>query len=168
MDTYPYIEVASGTSRLSESAAAVLSGAAGYTRLRGRVILTQRPDGVAVEADVRGLPITPTGFFAFHLHEGPCGPAGNDPANAFPQAGGHFNPGGQPHPMHAGDFPPLIETGNGSAYLSFLTSRFTVRQVIGRSVVIHLDPDDFHTQPAGNAGRKIACGLIVPRQRRAR
>lgn len=66
---------------------------------------------------------------------------------------------GQAHPEHAGDLPPLIRC-RGNAYLSFRTDRFSVNEIIGRTVVIHSDPDDFHTQPAGNAGKKIACGVI--------
>lgn len=163
MDTYPYLEVSARAPQTMESAVAVIAGGPAYAQVRGRVRFTQRPDGVAVEAHIQGLPRTPTGFFAFHLHEGVCGNPGNDPAAYFPQTGGHYNPNGEAHPMHAGDFPSLLETGTGAAYLNFLTSRFTVRQIIGRSVVIHLDPDDFHTQPSGNAGPKIACGVVASR-----
>ena len=55
--------------------------------------------------------------------------------------------------------PPLLRC-KGNAYLSVKTDRFTVDEIIGRTLVIHSDPDDFHTQPAGNAGKKIACGVI--------
>ena len=48
----------------------------------------------------------------------------------------------------------------GKAYMKVLTGRFCVEEVIGRTVILHIDPDDFHTQPSGNAGRKIACGVI--------
>lgn len=142
------------------AAVAVVAGGPAYAQLRGRVQFTQRPNGVSVEADIRGLPSTPTGFFAFHLHEGPCGAPGNDPAAYFPQSGMHYNPQGQPHPQHAGDFPPLLRAAGGAAYLCFLTSRFTLAQIIGRSVIIHLGPDDFKTQPSGNPGPKIACGTV--------
>lgn len=63
------------------------------------------------------------------------------------------------HPKHAGDLPPLLEC-KGQAYLSVKTDRFTVDEIIGRTVIIHSDSDDFSTQPTGNAGRKIACGVI--------
>lgn len=65
----------------------------------------------------------------------------------------------QVHPKHAGDLPPLLAC-QGSAYLSVKTDRFCVEDILGRTVVIHSDPDDFHSQPAGNAGKKIACGVI--------
>lgn len=164
VDTYPYVEVQTPGQQLPEIAVANITGSPAFFQVRGKVQFTQRPGGVAVDAHIHGLPLTPSGFFAFHLHEGICGDPGNDPANAFPQSGGHFNPMNMPHPMHAGDFPPLLETASGAAYLSFMTTRFTVRQIIGRAVIIHLDPDDFTTQPSGNAGQKIACGVVVLKQ----
>ena len=105
-------------------------------------------------ADINGLPDSETGFFAFHIHEGDncCG-------IGFPNTGGHFNPDGAAHPRHAGDLPPLL-SNNGKAYSQVLTGRFRVNDIIGRTVVIHSDPDDFRAQPPGNAGQKIACGAI--------
>lgn len=136
------------------SAAAVLRGDSSHPRLRGIVRFLQRRDGVLIEAEVYGLPKTETGFFAFHIHEGKsCDGAG------FPNAGGHFNPGRTEHPSHAGDLPPLL-ADHGSAYMKVLTGRFHVDEIIGRTVIIHEEPDDFHTQPSGNAGGKIACGVI--------
>ncbi len=148
--------------RTVRRAYAAVHGAPAYPKLQGEVHFTQIDAGVVVEAFVEGLPSTPSGFFAFHLHEGECGEAGSDPANAFPSSGGHYNPGMQPHPRHAGDFPPLIADSQGRAYLRFMTDRFALEQVIDRSVVIHLQPDDFHTQPSGDSGPKIACGTIRP------
>lgn len=81
----------------------------------------------------------------------------NDP---FPLTGSHYNPDNCPHPYHAGDLPPLF--GNrGIAWSAFLTNRFQVRDVLGKTVIIHASPDDFTSQPAGNSGKKIACGVIV-------
>lgn len=126
----------------------------GEGRLRGTVKFYATACGSLVAADIRGLPKSDTGFFAFHIHEGDsCG--GGD----FADTGGHFNPGGEAHPRHAGDLPPLLSE-NGTALLVVATTRFTPKEVIGRTVVIHERPDDFHTQPSGNAGRKIACGVI--------
>lgn len=123
--------------------------------LCGSVRFYQRCDGVLVEAEVTGLPCdNPAGFFALHIHEG-----GDCCGQSFSNTGGHYNPNGCPHPTHAGDLPPLLSS-NGKAYLAVLTNRFCVKDVIGRTVVIHGGPDDFHTQPAGNAGTKIACGVI--------
>ena len=65
-----------------------------------------------------------------------------------------------PHPYHAGDLPPLI--GNdGFAYMSVLTNRFKIDEIINKVIVIHENKDDFTTQPSGNAGKKIGCGKIV-------
>jgi len=77
----------------------------------------------------------------------------------FPETGSHYNPAGNPHPRHSGDLPPLIKC-NGGAHMSVTTDRFTVKEIIGKTVVIHSMPDDFTTQPAGNAGTKIGCGVI--------
>ena len=107
-----------------------------------------------VTAEVSGLPENDTGFFAFHIHEGSdCG--GTD----FSDTGGHYNPDAREHPRHAGDLPPLLSMA-GRAFLAVETGRFTPCEVVGRTVVIHGSADDFHTQPAGNAGKKIACGVI--------
>lgn len=135
-------------------AVARIRGGEGAPLLRGVVRFFQRADGVLVEAEIVGLPKTETGFFAFHIHEGGgCGGEG------FSETGGHFDPGGMMHPNHAGDLPPLLGD-HGKAYMKVFTDRFFLAEVIGRTVVIHSDPDDFHTQPSGNAGTKIACGVI--------
>ena len=114
---------------------------------RGLVRFWQTPGGVLIEARVRGLPKTDTGFFAFHIHES--------------AAGGHYDPAGRPHPRHAGDLPPLLACGGG-AYLAVMTCRFRLGEILGRTAVIHRDPDDFHTQPSGNPGPMIARGIICP------
>lgn len=120
----------------------------------GEVRFYQKEQAVLVSINVKGLPATKTGFFGFHIHEGDnCG--GTD----FSGTGSHYNPEETPHPTHAGDLPPLIRC-NGGAHQCVSTDRFTVAEIIGRTVVIHDSPDDFHTQPAGNAGTKIACGVI--------
>lgn len=125
--------------------------------LSGTVKFFPRRDGTLVVAEIFGLPEgTDEGFFAFHIHEGDscCGES-----EGFPETGGHFNPRGAAHPGHAGDLPPLLSC-NGYAYGAVFTDRFRVRDIIGRTAVIHEGADDFHTQPAGNSGTKIACGVI--------
>ena len=115
----------------------------------------QLPGGVLVEAELTGLPSQPPSvFFAFHIHEkGDCSGEG------FRNTGGHYDPESRPHPFHAGDLPPLLSC-KGGVYQAVITGRFCVKDVIGRSVVIHAGPDDLHSQPAGNAGAKIGCGVI--------
>lgn len=139
---------------IAMDAFARLRGGDAAPNLSGVVRFYGRRDGVLVEADISGLPPSETGFYGFHIHEGTgCG------GENFSDTGGHFNPGNTLHPNHAGDLPPLL--GNlGRAYMLVLTDRFRVPDILGKTVVIHGDPDDFHTQPAGNSGRKIACGVI--------
>ena len=136
------------------TAIANIQGGKDYPELSGQVKFYQKRNAVLIVADIRGLPKTPTGFFGFHIHEGhSCG--GKD----FAETKGHYNPTGAPHPAHAGDLPPLMLC-NGGAYFSVATDRFNVRDIIGRTVVIHAMPDDFNSQPSGNAGMKIGCGVI--------
>ena len=129
--------------------------------INGEVNFYQLDDRVLVTAEVEGLPKKSfdceCGVFGFHIHEGEsCTGTAEDP---FADTKGHYNPDKCPHPCHAGDMPPLF--GNdGSAWMAFITDRFEVRNIIGKTVVIHSMPDDFTTQPAGNSGKKIACGVI--------
>ncbi len=125
--------------------------------LHGIVNFTTHENGTVVAVKICGLPESETGFFAFHIHEG-----GDCCGEGFPNTKGHFNPGKRGHPCHAGDLPPLLSC-NGRAELTVLTNRFSVCDVLGKTVVIHAQPDDFHTQPSGNAGTKIACGVICRR-----
>ena len=126
----------------------------GNNGLRGKVEFIPHCRGVLVVADVSGLPDSQTGFFGFHIHEGAdCGAAG------YANTAGHYNPNNTNHPEHAGDLPPLLSC-NGRAFLAVVTDRFRLSDVMGRTVVIHSQPDDYTTQPSGNAGEKIACGVI--------
>lgn len=135
-------------------AVADIQGSNDYPLIRGQVRFYQRHNCVLVEASIQDLPITDTGFFGFHIHEGhSC--TGID----FSDTGSHYNPKKTAHPLHAGDLPPLMYC-NGYAYMTVATGRFSIADVIGRTVILHNMVDDFHTQPAGNAGTKIACGVI--------
>ena len=121
----------------------------------------ETPRGVIVSVTVTGLPYTESicqgSFLGFHIHEGGTYTGTeNDP---LADTRGHYNPEECTHPYHAGDMPPLLNAG-GYASMSFLTDRFTVGEIIGKTVVIHSGPDDFTSQPAGNSGMKIACGVI--------
>ncbi len=126
--------------------------------ISGMVSFSPHPSGTLVTAQIHGLPQDEAPcsapIFAFHIHDGEeC------TAPDFQDAGGHLDPEGCPHPHHAGDLPPLFGCG-GEAYLSVLTDRFSIPDVIGHTVVIHKNPDDFATQPSGNAGERLACGVI--------
>lgn len=142
------------SSFINIKAAAVIRGGSDMPSISGIVEFYQKANCVLVVANINGLPETATGFFGFHIHEGTsCG------GNGFSLSGNHYNPKGAPHPKHAGDLPPLMLCGK-RAHLAVLTDRFNVSDVIGRTVIIHSNPDDFTTQPSGNAGTKIACGII--------
>ncbi len=142
-------------------AMANISGSRDYQGIRGTVTFITAASGVMVTAHILGLPArndcTESGVFGFHIHEGRSCTGNSD--DEFKDALGHYNPSGCLHPYHAGDMPPLFSC-KGEAYLSFLTDRFEISDILGRTVVIHSNPDDFTTQPSGNSGTKIACGVI--------
>lgn len=136
-------------------AAAQIRGGMDAPQLSGCIQFYQENGCVLIVAKISGLPKeSETGFFGFHIHQGD-----NCTGTDFSGTGSHYNPLDQAHPKHAGDLPSLLEC-QGNAYLSVRTNRFSVADIIGRTVVIHSGPDDFHSQPAGNAGKKIACGVI--------
>jgi|GEM_PF-464247 len=146
------------------SAAARLVAGPQSPQIAGFVEFRSTRGGTLVTVDVSGLPPyapgeQPTGPHGFHVHEGTSCDVG-DPGNPFQAAGGHWNPDGQPHGNHAGDFPVLF-SNDGRARMTFFTNRFTPDQVVGRTVIIHRYPDDYRTQPAGDSGPRIACGVIA-------
>lgn len=148
--------------KMPPNAHATIKGSPSYPNINGMVFFYQAADGVLLLAQVRGLPQgtepCSSNVFGFHIHEGSsCTGNSEDP---FANVGSHYNPHNCPHPAHAGDLPPLF--GNhGFAFMAFVTDRFSVNEVIGRTVIIHSSPDDFTTQPSGNSGKKIACGQIM-------
>lgn len=147
--------------RSKPQAIAVLSGSEAHPRISGTVQFYETGSGVLVLTSICGLPAG-TGpcdsrVFGLHIHEG--GACTGTQSEAFSDALGHLNPAGCPHPYHAGDLPPAFSAA-GQALGLVLTDRFSVDQVLGRTVILHEKPDDFTTQPAGNAGKRIACGVI--------
>lgn len=135
------------------------------SQVSGKVSFTPVGGKLLVEAHVTGL--TP-GEHGFHVHEG-----GDCSAPDASGAGGHLNPAGMPHghhhrmqpgQRHAGDLPNLVADASGQAYYRAEVTGLKVERgahgLIGRSVVVHADPDDYQSQPAGNSGRRIACGVI--------
>ncbi|MBQ9080629.1 MAG: superoxide dismutase family protein [Clostridia bacterium] len=142
-------------------AEARVRGSDKYPNISGSVKFYRTKLGTLIYAEIGGLPagegICGGRIFGFHIHEGSgCRGNAEDP---FADAMTHYNPGGCAHPYHAGDLPPLFGN-NGYALAVFLTNRFDVDEIIGRTVIIHSAPDDFTTQPSGNSGDKIACGEI--------
>lgn len=139
------------------AARAQVRGGPRNSRLKGVFSFYAAGNGSLVTGEVNGLPKTHTGIYAVHIHDGAsCTGNAEDP---FAASGQHFNPANRPHPLHVGDLLPLF--GNdGFAVYSFYTDRFLPGDVVGHTVIIHSDPDDFRSQPSGNSGGKIACGVI--------
>lgn len=140
---------------------AVIKGVGKCPSINGKVYFYQTMQGVVVAAEVVSLPQScdecKQQVFAFHIHSGEhCSGNSEDP---FADAKSHYNPKNCEHPYHAGDMPPLFGN-NGCAIQIFLTDRFTVKEIEGKTVIIHAHADDFRSQPSGDAGIKIACGKI--------
>ena len=149
-------------------ATAQLADAGG--RQVGTLTLRDAPgQAVVIEGDLRGLP---PGTHGIHFHAvGQC-----DPAGQFASAGAHFNPASRKHGLenpdgaHAGDLPNLVVGPDGSATVRMTTPRVTLGRepaslldADGSAVVVHGAPDDQRTDPSGNSGARIACGVITAR-----
>lgn len=130
----------------------------------GTVTFTQLGAKVRVDANLTGL--KPGVEHGFHVHE-----IGDCSSGDGMSTGGHFNPFGKTHghhegpDRHAGDLPALKADAAGNAQLSVVIDMISVSpsrsSVVGRGMIIHRDPDDYKTQPTGNAGPRIACGEIL-------
>lgn len=147
----------------AQSASAVLKNAEG--KEIGSANLTQTPHGVMINLSVKGLP---AGEHAFHIHAvGKCSPP-------FTSAGGHFNPGHKKHGLmapggqHAGDMPNLHIPQSGDLTVEVMNTEITLEKgnpnsvfdADGSAVVVHAGSDDYKSDPAGEAGARIACGVI--------
>ena len=136
--------------------AADIYGSEEYPQLHGRISFYRACHGSIITAEISGLP-SANGVYAMHIHNGTaCTGNANDP---FADSGTHLDLTNSEHPYHTGDLPPIF-SNNGYAWSAVYTDRFTPEQVKDRTIIIHKAPDDFHTQPSGNAGVKIACGVI--------
>lgn len=150
-------------SACAESAKAALKNADGKDV--GSVTLTQLPEGVLLNLAIKGLP---AGEHAFHVHAvGKC-------EAPFTSAGGHFNPGGKKHGVmaadghHAGDMPNLHIPSTGELAVEVVNAAITLEKgkpnsvfdADGSAVIVHAGKDDYKTDPTGDAGGRIACGVI--------
>lgn len=131
----------------------------------GTVSFVKKGDQLLVDARLTGLP---PGAHGFHIHE-----KGDCSAPDATSAGGHFNPTGKPHggPMHnerhGGDLGNITADANGDAKLQLsipineiTISHIGASSIVGKGLIVHADPDDYKTQPTGNAGKRLACGVI--------
>lgn len=130
----------------------------------GTVRFVQSGEVVKVSGEIRGL--KPGAEHGFHIHE-----KGDCSSGDGMSAGGHFNPGGQPHghhgaaEHHTGDLRSLKADANGVAAFSFKSRSIrvgsTANDIVGKGLIVHRDPDDYKTQPTGNAGPRLACAVIA-------
>ncbi|HLR31216.1 MAG TPA: superoxide dismutase family protein, partial [Fodinibius sp.] len=124
----------------------------------GTVTFTAAGDSVQVQAEISGLS---EGNHGFHIHQyGDCtAPDGSS-------AGGHFNPDNNDHagptdsPRHMGDMGNIEADAEGNATLNYGDSTISIDQILGRAVVVHGGEDDLESQPSGDAGPRIGCGVI--------
>lgn len=154
-------EIVSLLAECEPEAYADIKGSSSYPRLTGKALFYPFWTGTLVFIYAAGLPYSeakcPDNICAFHIHGGnACTGTKEEP---FANAGTHYNPANCPHPAHAGDLPPLF-SNHGAAMQMFYTERFTPQDIIGKTAIIHRKPDDFTTQPSGNPGEMIACGVI--------
>lgn len=147
----------------ASSATVTLAPTAGKTA-QGALKFEPADGGVKVSGSLSGL--KPGAEHGFHVHE-----KGDCSAPDASSAGGHLNPDQQPHgnsaqgPHHAGDAPNLKADDTGNAEVSVMIEGLEVgtggpKDVVGKAVVVHEGPDDYQSQPAGNSGSRIACGVI--------
>ncbi|HSF39760.1 MAG TPA: superoxide dismutase family protein [Thermoanaerobaculia bacterium] len=149
------------------SATATLQGSPEDTDFSGTVTFHQAGSGVHVVAELAGVD-TP-GKHGFHVHEtGECS-HGTD-GKHFTSAGGHFNPTNAEHacpptePRHAGDLGNIEVGANGSGRMEMSTTGLSLsgpNSVVGKAILLHAGEDDCKTQPTGNSGDRIACGVVT-------
>ncbi len=152
----------SSASMQAPSASAELLSTTG-NKAHGTVRFTQEGDKLRIQGEVMGL--APNASHGFHVHE-----KGDCSSGDGTSAGGHFNPHNEPHGMsmgaqhHTGDLPSLMANGKGSAQIDVKITGARVGSgkddIVGRGLIVHADPDDFMTQPTGNAGARVACAVI--------
>ena len=147
----------------AQQAVAVLASASG-SRVSGKLTLAPMGDGVHISGEVGGLPANAQS--GFHVHE-----KGDCSAVDATSAGAHFNPAASAHGRantathHAGDMDNIASDANGVAKVNVHLRGVTLgggaaNDIASRAVIVHAAPDDYHTQPTGNAGARVACGVI--------
>jgi Cu-Zn family superoxide dismutase len=131
----------------------------------GALALAQSPEGVHITGSIQGL--KPDAEFGFHVHEkGDCtAPDGSSAGGHFnPTQAQHGNPTGPTH--HAGDMLNIKSNGEGVAQVDVTAAGTSLHgdpgtDVMGKAIVVHESPDDYTTQPSGNSGKRVACGVIA-------
>ena len=152
----PAVEMHDGVANLASASGSLVSGKLQVMSMGG---------GVHIAGDVGGL--APGSAHGFHVHE-----KGDCSAADATSAGGHFNPLGAPHgrmettPHHAGDMDNIVADGEGVAHVNMHVGGVTLggggpTDISGRAIIVHAQPDDYSSQPSGDAGARVACGIIT-------
>ena len=157
---------ASVAARMSTASSATVNlAAASASLVSGKLMAMPMGDGVHLRGEIGGL--APNSAHGIHIHEkGDCSAADAS------SAGGHFNPGARPHGKagagahHGGDMDNIVANAEGVAAVDVHARGVTLgggasNDAVGRAVVVHAAADDYTSQPAGNAGARVACGVIV-------
>lgn len=157
------METPAGT--MAASTTVTMQGGPDDTDFAGTLTITPEGTGVRIVADVAG--VDKDGKHGIHVHEN--GMCEHHPADAgakpFSTAGGHFNPAGAEHacpptdPRHAGDL-GNIDISGGKGHLELSVANLTMDQLNGKAIILHAGEDDCKTQPTGNSGDRIACGVV--------
>lgn len=138
-----------------------LSGGDGNEQIHGTAAVFWLPDSVYFEVQFYGLPVSEV--LGLHIHDGlVCGMA----EDGFAESGKHLSlcPEGtwcDRHPYHAGDLPPLFSDENGNAVMGVYLDRAVIADISGKTLILHSGKDDFTSQPSGNSGVRIACGVFA-------
>ena len=150
------------TETAQESMTVSLTGAPNDTDFAGTITVHPEGNGVHIIADVAG--VDTDGMHGIHVHEnGECDHEGEG-GKHFTSAGGHFNPANVEHacpptePRHAGDLGNIQVTG-GRGHLEVSATTLTMDQLAGKAIILHAGEDDCKTQPTGNSGDRLACGV---------
>ena len=157
----------SASTSTAHMAVANLAPASG-SLVSGKLMLMPMGNGVHVTGDIGGL--APGSNHGFHIHE-----TGDCSAADASSAGGHFNPSASPHGKaesgahHAGDIDNIVADASGVAHVNAHVLGVSLgggasNDIVGRAFVVHAAPDDYATQPSGNSGARIACGVVTVSQ----
>ncbi len=138
-----------------------IRGGLGHEDINGTTAVFWLPDALYLETQLYGLPKSEV--FGFHIHDGIlCGTVDS----GFTEAGKHLSlcpdeTWCNQHPYHAGDLPPVFSDADGNAVFGVYLDKATVADVSGHTIVLHSRRDDFDTQPSGDSGVRIACGVLA-------